>query len=144
MKHQNHRRAALAATLSFPLLFALTGCGDPPAAHWVQITQGDPCAGGTEAPPADQPPTACDSPVFWLDDANIDIKGGTPYVILQTRYTDGRTGSIRAEANCPRNKLEPTALKETIYKDGAVVANRMITLSAPDEAAVLKQACARR
>jgi hypothetical protein len=120
--------------------------GLPPPPRGGLGTTGAPGAGAgpaAPAPAADQPP-ACDAPSFWLDDANIDVKGGTPYVILQTRYADGRLGAIRAEANCPRQKLEPTALKEAVYRDGSLVDNRMTTMSGADEAAVLATACARR
>jgi hypothetical protein len=108
---------------------ALSGCDKPRPADWMKITQGD---GG-------------ESGAFYLDRANLSVKGGTPYVILQTRYADGRTGSIRAEVNCPRQKLEPTALKEDVFgKDGALLQNRMTTLSADDEKAILQYACAKR
>jgi hypothetical protein len=122
------------AGLALAALVSFTACNKVTPPAWQRITQAEPCA---EA--------GCDRPAFYLDTANISVTGGTPYVILQTRYGDGRFGSIRAEANCPRNKLEPTALKEDIFSaDGARVDNRMITLSAEDESAVLKHACARR
>jgi hypothetical protein len=134
---------------------ALSACSKPVAPDWQRVTQATPCIAAT--PPAALPsaegtpavevvaPAACDAPEFYLDVANISVKGGTPYVILQTRYADGRVGSIRAEANCPLKKLEPTALKEAIYdKGGALVLDHMTTMSAEDEAAVLARACAQR
>ncbi len=124
-----------------PMLSA--GCSKPAAANWVAITQGDPCA-SQAAPAPDSPPGVCDAPSFYLDTANISFTGGTPYVILQTRYADGRVGKIRAEANCPRRKLEPTALQEDVFgSDGARLTNRMITMSGADEKAVLDRACAK-
>ena len=144
VNQQKHRRATHVLVSTLPLFALLAACGKAPAPNWVQVTKGDPCAAALPAPAADQAPAPCDAPSFWLDDANIDVKGGTPYVILQTRYADGRIGAIRAEANCPRQKLEPTALKEAVYRDGSLVDNRMTTMSGADEAAVLAIACARR
>jgi hypothetical protein len=123
----------------------LAGCEKPRPPDWMQITQGDPCATPTPSPAVAEAPAACEGGVFYLDRANLSVKSGTPYVILQTRYPDGRTGSIRAEANCPRQKLEPTALKEALFgKDGAPLQNRVTTMSDADEKAVLKYACAQR
>jgi hypothetical protein len=115
-------------------LASLSACKEPAAPQWQRITQAEPCA---EA--------GCDRPAFYLDTANISVTGGTPYVLLQTRYGDGRFGMIRAEVNCPRSKLEPTALKEDVFKaDGTRLENRMLTISAEDEGAVLRHACALR
>jgi hypothetical protein len=122
---------------------SLAGCDKPRAPDWMQVTQGDPCAAPARA--ASEAAAACEGGVFFLDRANLSVKSGTPYVILQTRYPDGRIGAIRAEANCPRQKLEPTALKEDLFgKDGAPLQNRMTTLSAADEKAILQYACSRR
>jgi len=121
----------MAATLSILALGA--GCAKAKAPEWRQITQGDPCAAATTTP--------CDAGVFYLDTANISRSGGTPYIILQTRYADGRVGAIRAEVNCPRRKIEPTALQEAVYRDGALLTNRMTNLSAEDERALLMQLC---
>jgi hypothetical protein len=109
------------------------GCAKSKAPEWRQITQGDPCAASVETP--------CDAGAFYLDTANISRNAGTPYIILQTRYTDGRVGSIRAEVNCPRRKVEPTALQEAVYRDGALVTNRMTNLSGDDERALLMIVC---
>jgi hypothetical protein len=125
-------RLAVAAVL----MAGLGGCDKPRAPEWMAITRGDPCAATSSGP--------CDAGAFYLDSANLSVKSGTPYVILQTRYADGRIGSIHAEANCPRRKLEPTALKETLSKGGALIENRMTTISAGDEKAVLEYACAKR
>jgi hypothetical protein len=114
-------------------LLALGACDKVTPPEWLRITQAEPCA---EA--------GCDRPAFYLDTANISVTGGTPYVLLQTRYGDGRTGTIRAEVNCPRSKLEPTALKEQLSRTDGTLEIRMITLSGEDEAAVLKHACALR
>jgi hypothetical protein len=112
----------------------LAACEKATAPQWLRITQAEPCA-----------VAGCDQPAFYLDTANISVTGGTPYVILQTRYGDGRFGAIRAEANCPRAKLEPTALKEAVFAaNGTPLVNRMITMSAADESAVLEHACSRR
>ena len=117
----------MAAAVLLAGVFA--GCDKPRPPDWMKITQGDGGESGT----------------FYLDRANLSVNGGTPYVILQTRYPDGRTGSIRAEANCPRQKLEPTALKEDLFgKDGVLLQNRMTTLSADDEKSILQYACAKR
>ncbi len=109
------------------------GCAKEKAAEWMQITQGDPCAATTDTP--------CEAGAFYLDTANVSYNAGTPYIILQTRYADGRIGSIRAEVNCPRQMIEPTALKEALYKDGTLVTNRTTNLSAADEKALLVYAC---
>lgn len=122
--------ALAAATL------AVSGCGKPRAPEWMQVTQGDPCASASDSP--------CEGARFYLDTANISYNAGTPYIILQTRYADGRVGSIRAEVNCPRRMIEPTALKEALSKDGALVANRTTNLSADDEKALLDYACKQR
>jgi hypothetical protein len=107
----------------------LAGCDKPRAPEWMRIT----------------PEGAAEGGVFYLDRANLSVNSGTPYVILQTRYPDGRTGSIRAEANCAGRKLEPTALKEALYgTDGVPVGNGMTTVSAADEKAILEVACSRR
>jgi len=125
------------------LAASVAGCDKPRAADWMQITQGDPCA--APAPPGADETATCEGGVFYLDRANLSVKSGTPYVILQTRYPDGRRGTIRAEANCPRRKLEPTALKEDLFdKNGALLQNRMTALSAADETAILQYACAKR
>jgi len=109
------------------LCLVLPACQKATEPQWMRITTADPGEG----------------PAFYLDTANISRKAGTPYVILQTRYADKRFGMIRAEANCGRRKLEPTALKETVYSEqGAVVDDRMVTMSGEDEQAVLKLACA--
>lgn len=134
---------------------AVSACSKPVVPNWERVSQATPCIG--PEPPAALPsaedtpavevvaPPPCDAPEFYLDVANISVKAGTPYVILQTRYADGRVGSIRAEANCPLKKLEPTALKETVYdKSGALVLDHMTTMSAEGEAAVLARACAQR
>lgn len=106
------------------LALALVGCSKPKAAQWQRIS-----ADAAE-------------PAFYLDTANIQRTAGTPYVILQTRYTDGRYGMIRAESNCARRVLEPTALKEDVYgRDGQKLEDRMVTMSGEDEQAVLKLAC---
>jgi hypothetical protein len=109
------------------------GCARQKAPEWRQISQGDPCAGATTTP--------CDAGTFYLDTANISRNAGTPYIILQTRYADGRVGAIRAEVNCPRRKVEPTALQEAVYKDGALVTNRMTNLSGDDERGLLAVLC---
>jgi hypothetical protein len=129
-------RKARAAFAIAATLLALTGCGKPKAAEWMQITQGDPCASASESP--------CEGARFYLDTANISTNAGTPYIILQTRYADGRVGSIRAEVNCPRRMIEPTALKEALSKDGVLVENRTTNLSADDEKALLDYACKKR
>ncbi len=129
--HIGWRAPALAG-----LLAILSGCDKPRPPEWMAITKGDPCAGSTAG--------ACDAGAFYLDTANLAVRSGTPYVILQTRYADGRIGSIHAEVNCPRRKLEPTALKEAVSRDGALTENRMTTMSADDEKAVLDYACAKR
>lgn len=109
------------------LCLVLGACQKASAPQWTRITTADPGTG----------------PAFYLDTANISRKGGTPYVILQTRYADSSFGMIRAEANCGRRKLEPTALKEAVYDaKGALIDNRMVTMSGEDEQAVLKTACA--
>ena len=127
-------RAGVAAIATMALVSA---CAKQKPAQWMQITQGDPCAASGTSP--------CDAGAFYVDTANVSFNAGTPYVILQTRYADGRMGSIRAEVNCPRQMIEPTALKEALYgKDGALVANRTTNLSADDEKALLKYACAKR
>lgn len=109
------------------LCLVLPACQKAAAPQWKRITTAD----------------TGDGPAFYLDTANISRNKGTPYVILQTRYADTRFGMIRAEANCGRHKLEPTALKETVYDaKGAVVDNRMVTMSGEDEKAVLDLACA--
>ena len=129
-------RKARAAVGIAAALLALAGCSKPKAAEWMQITQGDPCAAASESP--------CEGARFYLDTANISTNAGTPYIILQTRYADGRVGGIRAEVNCPRRMIEPTALKEALYKDGALVENRTTNLSADDEKALLDYACKKR
>jgi hypothetical protein len=130
--HTSRSRIALVPVAALALLSA---CGKPAAPSWLQITKGEPCAD----------PATCDEPAFYLDTANLSVRSGTPYVILQTRYRDGRLGSIRAEANCPRKKLEPTALKEALFQaNGTLLENRMRAISAADENAVLAYACSKR
>ncbi len=124
------------ATAMAVLLAGISGCDKPKPSDWMPITQGDPCAAASNGP--------CDAGAFYLDKANLSVRAGTPYVVLQTRYPDGRVGSINAEVNCPRRKLEPTALKEAVSRNGALVENRMTTMSAEDEKAVLDYACAKR
>lgn len=120
--------AAWQTAAAVALLAALVGCEKPRPVDWMQITQG----------------TGADGAVFYLDRTNLTVKAGTPYIILQTRYADGRIGSIRAEVNCPRQMIEPTALKEAVSKDGALVASRTTNLGADEERALLKYACAQR
>ena len=133
-------RVSKMMAIAITTIATLAGCEKPKAAQWMQITQGDPCAAAAAAAPA----ATCDAGAFSLDTANLSVKAGTPYIILQTRYADGRIGSIRAEVNCPRQIVEPTALKEAVYgKDGALASNRMTQLSADDERALLKYACAK-
>jgi hypothetical protein len=104
----------------------LTACSKPAPPEWTRITTAEPG----------------EAPTFYLDTANVSRKGGTPYVILQTRYADGRYGLIRAEANCAMKKLEPTALKEDLYSpQGAKLENRMTPMSGEDEQAVLARVC---
>ncbi len=132
------RLAMTAMTLAaLAALAALAGCDKPRPAQWIARHAGRSLRAKTDGP--------CDAGAFYLDTANLSVKSGTPYVILQTRYADGRTGSIRAEVNCPRQKLEPTALKEAVAgSNGAPLENRMTTMGADDEKAVLQYACAKR
>lgn len=115
-------------------LLLLAACGGPKAPDWMRITGEDPCAGLAEG--------ACEGAVWFLDSANISVRGGTPYVILQSRYPDGRVGATRAECNCGRSKLEPTALKEDLRAaDGSALGQRLAVISAADERAILDFAC---
>jgi hypothetical protein len=113
------------AILVGPLL--LSACSEPPAPDWVRISG-----------PQDE--------VFYLDRANIERKGGVPYVTLQVRSEGAAArpgfGIIRAEANCAKRKLEPTALKVADYDgQGQPAGNRMTVINAADEIAVLAAAC---
>jgi hypothetical protein len=122
----NGKTLVSGAALGLAAAGALTACSRPAAPEWTRITTAEPG----------------EAPAFYLDTANISFKSGTPYVILQTRYADGRFGLIRAEANCARKKLEPTALKEDLFSpQGAKLENRMTPMPGEDEQAVLARVC---
>lgn len=122
----NGKTLGIGVALGFAAGGALTACSKPAPPEWTRITAAEPG----------------EAPAFYLDTANISHKAGTPYVILQTRYADGRYGLIRAEANCAKKKLEPTALKEDLFSpQGAKLENRMTPMPGEDEQAVLARVC---
>lgn len=106
------------------LLLGAAACDNAKAPQWQRVSAAD----------AD--------PAFHVDVNNITQRAGTPYLVMQTRYSDGRYGVIRASANCARQKVEPTALNEEIFASGGQsLETRMTTLGHEDELAILGLAC---
>lgn len=114
-------------------LLALGGCAKkvvPP--EWVRIT-----------------PEGAGDRVVYLDDAHIVVNAGVVYVSMQSRKAGSGPdaagapfGLIRAEANCPAHRIDPTALKEEQYDAaGRHVTMQLVSLSAEETADVLARAC---
>jgi hypothetical protein len=149
--------------------WGLAACGGPTPPNWERITAAcaapppatpapDAAAGEAVAPAADgaTPPAetnagpavaSCTGRVFYLDTANITKQGGVIYVTMRTTSQDAADagfGVIRAEANCARKRLEPSALKEDVYDAAGklVESARLAVITSEDQAQVLQKACA--
>ncbi len=118
------------------LLLGLVGCSKkvvPP--EWTRVT-----------------PQGAAGRVVYLDTAHIVVNAGLVYITLLSRK-DGAAadaagvpfGLSHAEANCPANRIDPTALKEDQYDAaGKRVEMKLVTLTAEESADVLARSCKQR
>ena len=87
--------------------------------------------------------------VVYLDTAHIVVNAGLVYITLQSRKAGSAPdssgapfGLSHAEANCPANRIDPTALKEDQFDaTGKKTEMKLVTLSAEETAEVLARSC---
>ena len=114
-------------------LLSLVGCSKkvvPP--EWTRVT-----------------PEGAGDRVVYLDTAHIVVNAGLVYITLQSRKAGIAPdaagvpfGLSHAEANCPANRIDPTALKEDQYDAaGKRLEMKLVTLSAEEAADVLARSC---
>ncbi|MEY4763255.1 MAG: hypothetical protein RLZZ200_3112 [Pseudomonadota bacterium] len=90
--------------------------------------------------------------VVYLDTAHIVVNAGLVYITLQSRKAGSAPGApgapfglSHAEANCPANRVDPTALKEDQYDaSGRKLEMKLVSLTAEETADVLARSCGGR
>ena len=120
-------------SILFVSLLCLVGCAKkevPP--EWTRVT-----------------PEGAGDRIVYLDTAHIVVNAGLVYITLQSRKAGSAPdspgaafGLSHAEANCPANRIDPTALKEDQFDaSGKKTAMKLVTLSAEESAEVLARSC---